>query len=153
MAGPIRPSAHVSADVCNVMWPITWPMMWWVPPLLCLGIFMWHVTWSRSPSSLPCTRRLYSPTDASTVPHPLVGLWMGEGGRDHSPQYTGNSGGGGEAVGQPALRSALFLRSLLDFTFLHGPRHTYRPGCHLYEGRICSRGPSPLTYTNFIWRY
>ena len=39
-----------------------------------------------------------------------------------------------------------------------GPRHTYRPGQSLYEGRMGTRGPSPLTHTTsylgtraFMW--
>ncbi len=37
-------------------------------------------------------------------------------------------------------------------TFLHGPRHMYWPGRCFYEGGMSSRGPSPLTHTNFIRR-
>ena len=47
----------------------------------------------------------------------------------------------------PASRSALFIRTLSDFTFLHGPRHMYQPGHYLYEGGMGTRGPSPLTDT------
>ena len=49
------------------------------------------------------------------------------GGRDHSPQYTGRSGGGGEVVQQPASRSALFILTLSLSYSLHWPCHTYRP--------------------------
>ena len=75
-------------------------------------------------------------------PHPLVGLCM-----DHSPQYSGRTGGGGEAVQQPASSSALFIRSFTPSHPLHGPRHTYRPGRSLYEGGMGTRGPFPLTHT------
>jgi len=69
-----------------------------------------------------------------------------------SPQFTGRQGGEGEAVEQPTSCYALFIRTLSDFTFLHGPRHLYRPRRSFYEGGIPSRGPFPLTHTNFIPR-
>ena len=77
-------------------------------------------------------------------PQPRVGLCIwGEGSLPpiHSP-----IGGWGEAVEQPVSRSALFIYTLSDFTFLHGPRHMYRPGCCLYEGGMSSRGPPPITH-------
>jgi len=36
---------------------------------------------------------------------------------------------------------------------LRGPHRMSQPGCHLYEGGLGTRGPSPLTHTNFIRKY
>ena len=71
--------------------------------------------------------RLYNPADTCTIlPPPQLACECG--GRDHSPQYTGRPGGRGEAVQQPTSRSALFIRTLSDFTFLLGPAICTGPG-------------------------
>ena len=93
-----------------------------------------------------CPAPIQSGKYINCPPFPLVGLCMwGEG---SLPPIHRPTGGGGEAVEEPALRLALFIRTLSDFTFLHGPRHMYWSGRCLYEGGMSSMGPSFVRATN-----
>jgi len=88
------------------------------------------------------------PRTHEVSPHPPVSLRMWGGGIP-PPQYTGRTGGGGEAVHCTATFITLssFHTHPHRFHFPNEPHQMYWPGRYLYEGGMGTRGPSPLTLT------